>query len=133
MSKIADKAGNALLKPQIKAFLLPFEYVPPVEEAVVESSGITMKFGVLAIFVGQLVLMLTIHASMQYLWELVHQLQVLNMMLLFNVEFPSNIFTVLSYFEVASGNFEEITQMIPEIPEVIIDQEELNDDFYLLN
>ena len=91
-----------------------------------------MKFGVLSVFFTQLSLKLLLKSSMQYLWELVHQLQVLNLMLLFNFEFPSNVFSFLGYFEVASGNVDEITQMLPNIPSIIIDEEELQDDFYLL-
>ena len=121
-----------MLKPRIKAFLFSYEYVPPTEAAAVESSGLTMKFGVLSLFFAQLSLKFLLQSSMQYLWELVHQLQVLNLMLLFNVEFPSNVFSFLGYFEVASGNIDEITEMLPNIPPMIINEEELQDDFYLL-
>ena len=101
-------SDNALVEPNIKGFLFPFEYVSPAEIAIVESSGLTMKFGILWLFCVHLVLTICTHISMQHLWELVHQLQVLNLMLLFNVNFPSNIFTFLSVFKVASGNVEEI-------------------------
>ena len=70
---------------------------------------------------------------MQFLWDLVHQLQVLNLLLMINVEYPSVIDSFIGYFEVASGSLEEVTQYLPEIPQVVIDEAQLIDDFYLFN
>ena len=60
---------------------------------------------------------------MQFLWDLVHQLQVLNLLLLIHVEYPYLIHSFIGYFEIASGSFDDVTQYIPEIPSVIIDEE----------
>ena len=76
---------------------------------------------------------LALSVSMQFLWDLLHQLQVLNLMLLLNVDFPSVIPAFIDSFEVASANLEEITKYVPEIPNVIIDEAHFNDDFYLYN
>ena len=64
LSLIADMAGNALVEPQIKAFLLPYEYIAPTEEDAVESTGLTMKIGVLSLFFGQMAMTLFVQASM---------------------------------------------------------------------
>ena len=52
------------------------------------------------------------------------------MLLLFDVEYPSVIYAFIESFEIASGDFEEITQYFPAIPESIVNEEDLRHEFY---
>jgi len=45
---------------------------------------------------------------MNYLWSLVHALQVFNFLLYLNIDFPSNLRSFAGYLEVASGEIEEL-------------------------
>ena len=129
---IVDKSGNRLAKPEVSAELFPFEYLPPLEEAAIDSGGQGLKIMLVLAFVGQILLKFLVQGSMQYLWDLVHQLQLLSFMLLMDFPYPKNIFHTLEYFEVAAGNLDEVSFYIPEIPDIIIDPDELATEHHLL-
>jgi len=54
-------------------------------------------------------------SSMQYLWGLVHALQIFQFLIYMNIDFPENIQNFGGYLEVASGDIEEMNGFLPDI------------------
>jgi hypothetical protein len=64
---------------------------------------------------------------MQYLWGLVHALQVFQYLLLLNINFPPNLPAFVGYFSIASGDTSAlgIEQYIPEINKWLINENDI--------
>jgi len=69
---------------------------------------------------------------MNYLWSLVHALQVFNFLLYMNINFPTNLRLFGGYLEVASGEIEELQQFVPDILSYIFDYDEIEEDWDVL-
>ena len=109
LSLIVDGAGNALGKPVIEAYLFQFEYITGTEAAIIGAAGQSVKFGIIIMFFVQLFMKMFMGSSMQFLWELVHQLQFVTLMQLLDVQYPNMIESFFGFFEVASGDLEDLT------------------------
>ena len=131
-TKIADKAGNVLLQPRIQAYLKDFQFLDPTTKGNIDSGGNGLQSVVVLVFIAQVLLKLTLRSTMQYLWDLVHQMQFLNFLILMQVKFPLNLSSFIGFFEVASGKLDRIESFLPTIPKFIIDPDELNADPLLL-
>lgn len=62
---------------------------------------------------------------MNYLWSLVHSLQVFSYLLYMNINFPNNLNSFVEYLQIANGGLPELEQYIPDVSEYIIDQTEI--------
>jgi len=69
---------------------------------------------------------------MNYLWSLVHALQVFHFLLYLNIEFPQNLISFAQYLQVASGEIEEFQQFIPDILGFFIDYDTIQEDWDVL-
>jgi len=69
---------------------------------------------------------------MNYLWSLVHALQVFNFLLYMNINFPQNLRSFGGYLEVASGEIEELQQFVPDLLSYILDYDEIEEDWDVL-
>ena len=85
-----------------------------------------------ATFLLQLAMKLGLRASMQYFWELVHQLQFLRFLVLIDVPFPSNVEGFVSFMQLTSLNFNNLPDIWPDVPSFILDEEQLAGEYYLL-
>ncbi len=61
----------------------------------------------MSVFSFNIGLKIIMNSSMQYLWSLVHALQVFSYLLYLNIEFPENVKQFSKYLRVASGDIEE--------------------------
>lgn len=69
----------------------PFTYVSPNEAMAAEGGGSSLKYTFMSVFSFNIALKIVLNSSMQYLWGLVHSLQVFNFLLYMNIEFPPNV------------------------------------------
>jgi hypothetical protein len=100
----------------------PFVYISPASASTVGAGGAAMKYAALTAIGFQLGLKVVIGGSMQYLWGLVHALQVFQYLLLMNINFPPQLPTFVSYFSIASGdpNAIGIGNYMPDIKKWLI-------------
>lgn len=86
-----------------------------------------MKYAFLSAMGFQLGLKVIINGSMQYLWGLVHALQVFQYLLLLNIDFPPNLPAFTSYFSIASGDTDSmgVTDYIPDIKKYLINVDDI--------
>lgn len=82
----------------------PFIYVSAAEANAANNGGSSLKYTVMSVFSFNIGLKLIMNGSMQYLWGLVHALQVFNYLLYMNIDFPPNVATFSGYLSVASGD-----------------------------
>lgn len=80
-----------------------------------------MKYTFMSVFSFNLILKLVLNSSMNYLWGLVHALQVFSFLLYLNIDFPSNVQLFTQYFKMASGDLDELNQYLPNIADYMID------------
>ena len=90
-----------------------------------------MKYAFLSALGFQLGLKIIINGSMQYLWGLVHALQVFQYLLLLNINFPPNLPGFVSFFSIASGNTGSIglNSYMPDIKKWLINVNDINGQF----
>lgn len=90
-----------------------------------------MKYAFLSALGFQLGLKVIINGSMQYLWGLVHALQVFQYLLLMNIDFPPNLPAFCSYFSIASGDTDSmgVTDYIPNIKNYLIKVEDIEGQY----
>ena len=69
---------------------------------------------------------------MAHLWDMVHQMQFVNYLLLLGITYPPMVPTFVSYFEVANGKLEFLSGILPKFPEFIIDPKDLESHSVLL-
>ena len=58
-------------------------------------------------------------------------MQFLNLLILLKVRYPQNLRMFVGFFDIASGNVDEVTSLLPTIPTIIIDPEKLQPDSFL--
>ena len=97
-----------------------------------EAGGGSLQILVLLLFLLQLALRLLLKQSMQNLWDLVHQLQFLYLLILLPVRISPVLSTFISFFEVSTGDFDPLTDRMPELPEFIVDPADFPSGFLLL-
>ena len=90
-----------------------------------------MKYAFLSALGFQLGLKIIINGSMQYLWGLVHALQVFQYLLLLNINFPPNLPGFVSFFSIASGSTGSIglNSYMPDIKKWLINVNDINGQF----
>ncbi|CDW87978.1 cadg multi-domain protein [Stylonychia lemnae] len=138
-SMIRDEAGNELTE---GSFTMtnpyPFVYLSQSETDTAQNSGNSLKYTFLSVFSFNLALKLVMNSSMQFLWGLVHALQVFNFLLYMNIDFPDNVLLFSKYMQVASGNVDELQNYIPNVADYMVyeenisepkDQEQLQESF----
>ena len=62
---------------------------------------------------------------MDYLWDLVHALQIFKYIVMINANFPWNVFMFGSMMDFATLEIEELRQFIPDLTSLAINIEEL--------
>ncbi|CDW86063.1 cadg multi-domain protein [Stylonychia lemnae] len=135
-TQIFDQAGNYLLNGQLKTINPKmFVYFTSGEDKLAKVSGQVVKVSFVSVCSFNIAFKVLMNSSMQYLWGLVHALQVFNFLLYINIEFPENVQIFASYLSVASGEFEELNSFIPVISDYIIEQGDVNEpyDLYILD
>ena len=120
MIKIIDESGNPLLIESIQAPLSKYEYVPEGEKKSIEATGNQLKIFVILFFLLQFIMRQFARTTMQYIWEVVHQMQFLYFLTLLPLPFSPVIDLFISFFEISTGNLDFITSLLPTIPEVVI-------------
>ena len=104
-SQITDANGNVLVNGSFsEKNPAPFVYVSDDEQNAIAGGGESMKYAFLSALGFQLGLKVIINGSMQYLWGLVHALQVFQYLLLMNIDFPPNLPAFVAYFSIATGD-----------------------------
>jgi hypothetical protein len=105
----------------------PFIYVSEDEANAIAGGGESMKYAFLSALGFQLGLKVIINGSMQYLWGLVHALQVFQYLLLMNIDFPPNLPAFTGYFSIASGDTGSmgIKDYLPDIKKFLIKVEDI--------
>lgn len=90
-----------------------------------------MKYAFLSAMGFQLGLKVIINGSMQYLWGLVHALQVFQYLLLLNIDFPPNLPAFTSYFSIASGDTGAmgINDYMPDIKKWLINVDDIEGQY----
>ncbi|CDW85864.1 cadg multi-domain protein [Stylonychia lemnae] len=127
-TQIIDPNGNILINDKQKITNpSQFIYLTPTERKVSKQGGQTVKVSFLSVCSFNIAFKLLMNSSMQYLWGLVHALQVFNFLLYINIDFPENVELFSEYLSVASGDMEEFNTFIPNIADIIISQDELHD------
>ena len=87
-SVIKDLVGNQLADNYLSTINAnPFIYISASETSAASGSGSSMKYTFLSVFSFNLLLKVALSSSMQYLWGLVHALQVFNFLLFMNIDF----------------------------------------------
>jgi hypothetical protein len=68
---------------------------------------------------------------MQYLWGLVHALQVFQFLLLMNIKFPPNLPAFCGYFSIASGDPDSmgIKDYLPDIKKFLIVEDDITGQY----
>ena len=64
---------------------------------------------------------------MQYLWGLVHALQIFQFLIYMNIDFPQNIQLFAGYIDIASGNLEEVSGIMPDVIQLAVNYTEINE------
>ena len=111
---------------------MAFEYIPQAEKVAISSTGGGLQIALLIAFCLQLGLKLALKNTMQYLWDTVHQMQFMNYILLLQISFPSNLYGLVDFFDIASGRIEQLDNLVPSMPSFILDDEQLEHDYNLL-
>eukprot|EP00347_Sterkiella_histriomuscorum_P005340 403356986 len=120
-SAIQDLAGNPVAAESYAEINVnSFVFLSASEQSTISSGGSSLKYTFMSVFSFNLVLKVVLNSSMQYLWGLVHALQVFNFLLYMNIDFPNNVQTFSGYLKVASGDIEEMQQYIPNIADYIV-------------
>ncbi len=79
----------------------------------------------MSVFSFNIAIKIIMNSSMQYLWGLVHALQIFSYLLFLNIKFPENIKLFSNYLKVASGDIEEINQFIPNTGDYLISRQDV--------
>ena len=88
--------------------------------------GETMRAVVVSMFSVNIVLKLTMAASASFLWSMVHSIQLIQFLLFIDIPLPPNLYVLISYLEVATGNIEEFKMLLPSVVmDIFIDEQEL--------
>lgn len=127
-SQIVDSKGNFLVNSSYaERNPAPFIYTSDEEANALAGGGESMKYAFLSALGFQLGLKVIINGSMQYLWGLVHALQVFQYLLLMNIDFPPNLPAFTSYFSIASGDTDSmgISEYMPDIKKFLIKVEDI--------
>ena len=80
----------------------------PDEASAIEGGGTSLKYTFISVFGFNMMIKLLLKSSMNYLWSLVHALQVFNYLLYINLKYPANIDAFAGYLSIATGDVEEI-------------------------
>ena len=115
-----------------RGYLQPFWYFDPTIEEGVKGAGGGLQVVVITAFLGQMMLYCALKSTMAHLWDLVHQMQIVNYLLLMNIRFPPVVPTFIAFFEIASGKLDAISGILPKLPEVIVDPDDMRKDTVLL-
>ncbi|CDW72275.1 fu domain containing protein [Stylonychia lemnae] len=134
-TQIFDPAGNTLQNSQIITNPQLFIYLTPMEKKVSDEGGASVKVSFLSVCSFNIAFKILMNSSMQFLWGLVHALQVFNFLLYINIDFPENVSVFSDYLSVASGDIEEFDTIIPNFSNLLIDENQLNEpyDQYILD
>ena len=131
-SQIVDLNGNILVNNSYaERNPAPFIYVSDDENNAINGGGASMKYAFLSAMGFQLGLKIIINGSMQYLWGLVHALQVFQFLLLMNIDFPPNLAGFASYFSIASADTGSlgIREYIPDLKSFLINVEDIEGQY----
>ncbi|CDW90898.1 cadg multi-domain protein [Stylonychia lemnae] len=127
-SQVTDLAENSVTQDSFASVNpYPFIYFSPVEQSTAQNGGQSLKYTFLSVFSFNIALKILLNSSMQFLWGLVHALQVFNFLLYMNIDFPENVELFSNYLKVASGDIDEFNQFIPNIGDYIIDENQVNE------
>ena len=89
---ITDFASNPLVQNSYAVVNpYPFIFLSADEASTATGGGNSLKYTFLSVFSFNLALKVVMNSSMQYLWGLVHALQVFNFLLYMNIDFPENV------------------------------------------
>eukprot|EP00347_Sterkiella_histriomuscorum_P011981 403370353 len=125
---ITDIAGNPLVKDSyFTTKPATFAYISESEANTAEGGGQSLKYTFISVFSVNIALKFVLNSSMQYLWGLVHSLQVFNFLLFMNIEFPDNVLLFSKYLQVASGDIDEFNQYIPNVADMLVNQKNINE------
>jgi len=111
------------------------------ERASINGGGSSLKYTFVSVLSFNIIIKILMYriflnsfrkSSMNYLWSLVHALQVFNFLLYMNIEFPANLRLFGNYLEIASGEIEELQQFVPDILSHIFDYDEIEEDWDVL-
>eukprot|EP00347_Sterkiella_histriomuscorum_P006839 403351236 len=123
---ITDIAGNPLVKDSyFSTRPALFAYLSESEANTAEGGGQSLKYTFISVFSVNIALKFVLNSSMQYLWGLVHALQVFNFLLYMNIDFPDNVMLFSKYLMVASGDIDEFNQYIPNVADMIVNQDNI--------
>ena len=81
----------------------------------IETSGKSIKFTVLAIFALTMLLKILLGNSSSLLWNFSHILQLFRVIILINVVLPKVIVVFASFLDLTNAGIEEIDNMIPDV------------------
>ena len=102
-------------------------YLSESEAIVANSSGLSIQYSFLAIFSLVLVFKIILGCSSSLLWNLTHLLQIFRVIILINIYFPSLIIQFSIYLKIASGDIEELNDLVPDVLlDYILVKEDLN-------
>ncbi|CDW90923.1 fu domain containing protein [Stylonychia lemnae] len=133
-SQIKDLADNILTEQYAFINPYPFTYLSPTEKSTATSGGSSLQYSVMSVFSVNLAMKALLNSSMQYLWGLVHALQIITFLLYMNILIPSNVELFTDYLSIASGDI-SLKEFIPSVLDMVIDQRDIyepidNETFY---
>ncbi len=126
-NSITDKSlyPNSLGSAAVVIDLSPYKYISDGERAAAVAGGESVKYSVVMTLILNLLLKIIMKNSMSYLWDLVHALQVWQLIALIDLNVPPNLEIFNEYLGIASGDMEEVQEVIPDFSQLLIVEEDM--------
>ncbi|CDW90935.1 cadg multi-domain protein [Stylonychia lemnae] len=113
--QIKDSSGNKLRNLEQMVHPAPFIFLSDTEKMIVNGLGQTIRYGFMSTCSFNVALKMLLNSTMQFLWGLVHSLQIFAILLYINIDFPENVLIFSNFMQVASGDLSDFGSVIPDM------------------
>ena len=132
LSVIQDQANNSLSDGKIVGNLNTYIYIPIWILQSTETSGSGFKYTIISLFSINMLIKLFVSSTASLMWNMIHVLQVLRLILMIDIQMPRLISMTIDYLEIVIGEIEELEDVVPDpFNEYIIDSEQLNENAFV--
>ena len=132
LSVIQDQANNSLSDGKIVGNLNTYEYIPYWLLELVRKSGTGFKYTIISLFSINMLIKLFVSSTASLMWNMIHVLQVLRLILMIDIQMPRLISMTIEYLEIVIGEIDELEDVVPDpFNEYIIDSQDINENAFV--